>query len=117
LGPDGCTFSVDDKPVTCALYPLTVNRAGTLILHHKAMMPTSPCKDAYRNGPMLVDALRDHLVSLFGPDQVARVRADVVAGRDSFFDVPPAVAAAWVRERDLAAGNMPPEPRSVPRAS
>ena len=117
LGPTGCTFDPADKPVTCALYPLVLSPKGTLIMHHKAMLQGSPCKDAYRHGPMIIDAIRPGLESLFGADQVSRVRADVVDGRDGFFDVPPAVAAAYARERELEAGNMPPAPRRVPGAS
>lgn len=112
LGPDGCTFAQADKPVTCLLYPFVVNKSGTIVLHQRATFAKGVCCGNYGNGPPLIDAARGGLVELFGEEQYARVRADVLGGRDGFFDVPPAVAAAWVRERELAAMKAPPQPRS-----
>lgn len=113
LGAGGCTFAADDKPVTCHLYPLMLNENGTLILHHRTTFQNGVCKGNHGEGPPIIVALADNLVHLFGRDQYERVRTDVLAGRDSFFDPPPAVVAALVREHAWAATNAPPEPRSA----
>jgi hypothetical protein len=106
LGPSGCTLTADVKPVTCHLYPLRLVN-GTLGLHFHATRPAC-CRGNYGRGPMLIDALRQSLVALFGEAAVDRVRADVVAGRDGWFDVPPDVAARMAREQDLATRNERP---------
>lgn len=110
LGPQGCTLSPEDKPVVCHLYPLKVNKSGTLILHRAAALAL--CLGNHGQGPMILDALRPSLELLFGAEQFERVRADVLAERDSWFDVPPAVLAAAEREEAWAAANTIPRPRS-----
>ena len=112
-GPDnpGCTLSAADRPVTCLLSPLLVNANGTIVLHARATTGHGVCKGNFGRGPMLIDALQGQLTALFGPDAVARVRADVVAGRDSYFDVPADVLAAYEREHRWALGNVLPVPR------
>lgn len=112
LGPAGCTFTAADKPVTCLLYPLVLNKSGTLVLHHRTTTAGSVCRGNFGNGPPLIDALAGHLVALFGQQQYDRVRADVLAGRDSYFDPGPDVLAAWAREKELEAARLPPEPRT-----
>lgn len=113
LGPAGCVLPPADKPVTCLLYPLMINNHGTVVLHHRATFGTGVCKGNHGNGPPVVDALRDNLTELFGAEQYARVRADVLAGRDSWLDVPPAVAAARAREVIEEAENRVPTRRSL----
>jgi hypothetical protein len=115
LGDKGCTFSDNDKPVTCHIYPLRLNKNNKLVLHHRAMFPTGICKGNFGNGPMLVDAMRNNLIALFGEAQYTRVRADVIAGKDSYFEVPPAVFAAYEAEFALELANKPPVPRSQQR--
>lgn len=112
LGPGGCTLSVADRPVTCLLYPLLVNAQGMLVLHARATTERGICKGNFGRGPMLIDALAGQLTALFGADAVARVRADVVAGRDSWVDVPPDVLASYEREHRWALGNVVPMPRT-----
>lgn len=112
LGPQGCRLPAEDKPVTCLLYPAILNDHDKLILHHRTTFANSVCKGNHGNGPPLIDALGDNLVELFGPAQYARVRADVLAGRDSFFDVPPAVVAAKAREAAEEAARQVPTRRS-----
>lgn len=64
-------------------------------------------------GPLLIDVLEASLVRLFGRAQYDRVRADVVAGKDSYFNVPPAVLAAYEQEEAWAAANAVPQPRRM----
>lgn len=112
LGDQGCTLSAADKPVGCHLYPLLLRR-DLLSGHHIATMPNGACAGNHGRGPMMLDALRSGLVHLFGQEQFDRVRADVLAGRDSYFDVPPAVALAMEDEAALEADNLPVLPRSL----
>lgn len=106
-----CRFEERDRPVTCLLYPLRLNAAGTLILHSRAAARTSVCRNAHNHGPQLIDALASNLRALFGPEQYDRVRADVLAGRDSYFDVPDDVAAYVDAEADWERRNVPPPGR------
>jgi hypothetical protein len=95
LGEHGCVLSPADKPVVCLLYPLKVNANNTLVLHAKAALPSGPiCRGNHGEGPPLIVALEPSLTELFGAEQYARVRADVLAGRDSYFWPSEAVLAA-----------------------
>jgi hypothetical protein len=113
LGAEGCLLGPDKRPVTCLIYPLKLNKAGTLVIHHKAVVNKTLCSGNYGapDAPMLIDAIAEHMVALFGQQQYDRVRADVVAGRDSYFDVPPHVLAAYEQEERWAAANEIPRPR------
>lgn len=51
--------------------------------------------------------MRSNLVQLFGQAQYDRVKADVDAGRDSYFEVPPEVLVRFEAEAKLAAKNEP----------
>lgn len=115
LGPQGCTFADDDKPITCHLYPLKLNKNGTLILHNRTTLPTGICKGNHGNGPPIIEAMENNLVAVFGRDQYERVRADVLAGRDSYFEPAPDILAAMAREHDWEEQNIPPEPRGEAR--
>jgi hypothetical protein len=113
LGPSGCTLSPDDKPVTCLLYPLVAHDdKGSIVLHHRTRLPTSVCRGNYGQGPMLIDAIADNLRTLFGDAEFERVHAEVTAGRDSYFDVPPDIAEAVRREHGWADRSLKPVPRS-----
>jgi len=96
LGPSGCQLGQADKPVTCLLYPLRVNKAGRLIVHNRSI--TGCCKPCYREGPPIVEAIRGNLEELFGVEQVARLMAETLAGRDTWLDVPASVLEAIQRE-------------------
>jgi hypothetical protein len=112
LGPQGCRLSAQDKPVGCHLYPLRLSAAGTLGLHRAAALQF--CKGNHGQGPLLVDALRPSLVALFGERQFEAARAEVLAERDAWFDVPPEVEAAYERELEWERLNLRPLPRSAP---
>lgn len=102
------------RPVVCLLYPFKVNKAGTLVIHHKAVVSKTLCAGNYDapDAPPLIDALRDSLVALFGEDQYMRVRRDVAVGADSYFDVPQDVLDAVEREKAWDAANEVPRPRA-----
>lgn len=111
LGPAGCVLPDADKPVTCLLYPLRLNHSGALVLHHRATFGKGICKGNHGQGPPLIDALEGQLTELFGADQYAHVRADVLGGRDSWFEVPAAVLAAYEDEERRAKVDAPVVPR------
>ena len=111
LGPEGCTLSPDDKPIGCHLYPFIFNKNGKLVYHDKAAMKASVCAGAAGNGPPMIDAQRSGLIALFGEEQFNRVRADVMAGRDSVFHMDPQTAAEWRREQEWEAAGAKPAPR------
>lgn len=123
LGPKGCTLSPADKPVTCHLFPMKQNKHGTLVLWNRAAQPGSCCYPNYGHGPMVIEAIYESLVELFGQQQADHAVVEVKAGRDPVLRVPPEVAAAMAMEERWAAENKIPEPRSqqwiqeVPRYS
>jgi hypothetical protein len=47
---------------------------------------------------MLIDALRDNFIALFGEEQYTKLRADVVAGRDGVVEVPDDIYHAYLAE-------------------
>jgi hypothetical protein len=116
LGPEGCRWSGADRPVTCLLYPLRLNRAGMLVLHHRTTTASSICKGNHGQGPALIDAMEYSLTSLFGAEQYARVRAEVMAGRDTYFEVPAEVLASYELEQAQEAVREQPVPRTTQRA-
>ena len=117
LGPNGCVLSPEDKPVICHLYPLLLNSSGTLVKHNRTTFAKGVCKGNHGHGPPLIDAIAPSLIQLFGEEQVARVREDVLAGRDSYFEIPPDVAVAYALEESRAARNEKPRMRSETSSS
>jgi len=84
LGPKGCSLDQQTRPAVCSLYPLRLVK-GTLVLYIRATYPKGHCAGNHGDGPMIIDALKSSLIALFGQEQYDRVRADVVAGKNSYF--------------------------------
>lgn len=112
LGDKGCTMAWDDKPYTCNLYPLVMNKSNKIVLHHRSQFASSACKGACGSGPMLIDACASGLISIFGKSQYDRVRADIAEGRDSYFVASPEIATAMDRDLIWEKHNIPPRPMS-----
>lgn len=114
LGPKGCTFSLEDKPISCLLYPLRLNKSGTLILHQRAVYANGICKGNFGDGdgPLLIDAIRDCLVVLFGKKQYEHARAEVLAGRDAQLVPSAKLLRQYYREEGWEEANLPPQPRT-----
>ena len=114
LGPRGCTFSLEDKPISCLLYPLRLNKSGTLILHQRATYSRGICKGNFgdEGGPLLIDALRECLVVLFGQEQYKQARADVLAGSDACRVPSAELLRQYYREEGWEEENLLPQPRS-----
>lgn len=109
LGPDGCKLG-ENRPVTCHLYPLRLNKSGTLVKHHRANMTTGICGACANTGPPLIDAMRGDLTFLFGAEQYEAARAAILDGHDYEVTVPQWVLNGLAREDELEAENAPPEP-------
>ena len=112
LGDAGCVLGPADKPVKCHLYPLLL-RNGLLQQHFRVTCSSKGlCKGNHGQGPMLIDALRDGIIHLFGQDQYDKLRADVLAGRDGMLMVPDHVAKAYEAEAAEEASMQKVPPRS-----
>ena len=109
LTDTGCSFTEAERPVKCLLYPLMPNKNRKLIVHHRAA--TGHCKPNWGLGPPIVEALHTNLVALFGADQADRMKADVLAGKDTEVRVPAHVAAALDLEEQWEAADIVPEAR------
>lgn len=107
----GCTMGAS-RPVVCHLYPLRLNPNGTLVIHGATRWPSACCKGnrGAEGAPMLVDALRPGLEALVGPDEYARVRAEVVAGRDVWLTPLPGVVTDLEHEREMEMRDEVPPP-------
>jgi hypothetical protein len=113
LGPEGCRLAPTDKPITCLLYPIRLVRGEMLLLHHRARFGKGICKGNHGQGPPLIDALRGNLVTLFGEEQVDRVRADVMAGRQSWVEPSDDLVRQLAAEEQAEEANEHPTLRSL----
>lgn len=113
LGDEGCTFRPEDKPVTCLLYPLRLVR-DMLDAHHRTRFPAGWCRGNFGQGPIMVDALRDNLIVLFGEEQIDALRVDVVAGRQGRLYPSEELLAQMAREQEQEERDVTPHPRSWP---
>jgi len=116
LGPTGCVLLPDDKPISCLLYPLRLMRGDIIALHHRTRFSKGICRGNHGTGPPLVDALRDNLITLFGEEQVDRVRAAVMGGHGSFVYPSPDLVAQLRAETAREELNLTPINRSETRA-
>lgn len=107
LTKNGCEFTLQDRPITCLLYPMVLNDNGTLVAHNRITTAKGVCRGNFGNGAMIIDTIRDNLCTLFGEPQVMRVRAEVVAGKDSYFIVPESIQRQYKHERHLESKNAP----------
>lgn len=114
LGDAGCTLGDHDKPVTCLLYPLRLNKAGTLVLHMTSIVPHGCCAPNYRLGGTVFESLKNNLSALFGPAQYERAAQALAAGKEAWFDVPDHVLAAIDQETAWEENNTVPLPRGGP---
>ena len=112
LGPDGCRMTADQRPLTCNLYPLrfTPNGRG-LSLHFVTRFPNSVCCGAYKEGPMLVDALAEGLCAVFGVEQWLNMKERALDGRDTTLILSRHTYAQLQRELQWEAANEVPQPR------
>jgi hypothetical protein len=88
------------------------NKAGTLILHNRAIFPTGCCGKQYKHGPPIIQAMRDALVVMFGEAETDQAIVDVLAGRDATVHPPEWVRQSMRREAVWEKANEPPKPRS-----
>lgn len=107
LGPRGCTLGAD-RPVVCQVYPLKLNKNGTLVGYHRAKSVSCGKAWGLPEGPTLFEAMRPNFVNLFGAAQVRAAEAAMAAGKDPVFYVPPRIAAAYEKEKREEAANAPP---------
>jgi Fe-S-cluster containining protein len=115
LSKNGCTLTANDKPLACLLYPVTINQNGTMVLHNRCTTAKGVCKGNFNEGPMVIDVLRDTFVHLFGQAQYSRVRINIIAGVDSYFEVPDLVWYQYHEEKIHEQNNTQPVPRSTVR--
>ena len=108
----GCKWDEANRPIDCLLYPLIVNEHGKLVLHNRTIMKHQCCHPNYLKGPSIIEALEGNLSALFGAEQYARVKVDVLAGRDSYFDVPPNVQIHRAAEIIQTRLDLPPIART-----
>lgn len=104
LGPKGCDLDQKHRPVVCSLFPLRLVK-GMLVLHIRSTYEKGVCQGNHRNGPLLIDALKPSLVGLFGQDEYNRVRADLEAGKNSYFLPSESIVKRMRDEEELAAQN------------
>lgn len=112
LGEHGCVLPLEERPVTCLLFPIVPNKDNRLILFHRSMFKKGMCKGAFGKGPLLLDSQKEVLVMLFGEEQYNKVRRDVLAGKDSMFVVTDEVWECFQRDMHSEDNGIKPKPRS-----
>lgn len=112
LGEKGCTLSDEDKPVTCHLFPMKLNKNNTLIGWHRMKQPGSVCYPNTTSGPMIIEAIFESLVHLLGREKADYILSEVQAGRDPIVEIPEDVIQALNNEYIWESNNEIPKPRS-----
>jgi hypothetical protein len=110
LGPEGCTFSDADKPVTCLLYPMLL-RGGTIVGHLQMANQHRLCSNNHGHGPRLIEVMGPQLVALFGATAYAEALSSVTEGKDYTFTPSAQVLAALQQEHQWAEAGTVPEAR------
>ena len=113
LGEKGCKFDLDDRPLNCLLYPLRLNKNNTLVWHVHGLLPHGACRPCYKSGPPVFEALKDHLTSLFGKEQVDKAAKEITRGHDTYFYPSDKILEDVRREHSWSEANKIPEPRSA----
>ena len=109
LGEEGCRLALEDRPISCLMYPLVMNKNQKWVMHFRARRGC--CKVNVNKGPKLVDALSRGLISLFGAERYEAIRDDVAAQRDPDVEVPDSISEEWSIEQDLRICGTVPKPR------
>lgn len=112
LGDKGCTMELKDRPVTCNLFPLRLNKNNTLVGWGRTYLPGAACSACANEGPLMIEALRPGLVDLFGEGQTDAAIESVKRGIDPVLVVRPEVMGALLREEEWEEQLLIPEPRS-----
>src|SRR4051812_28458270 len=64
LGDYGCRLALEDRPISCLMYPLVLTSANTWVMHFRSRVGC--CRTNVGHGPRLIDALREPLTAVFG---------------------------------------------------
>ena len=89
LSNTGCRLSVSDRPIDCLLYPLFINKNGTLVVHNHCYHRTWMCHPNVGVGAPLVDSIGEMLAELFGPVTLTGIRTKVMEGKECHFETTP----------------------------
>ncbi len=102
LGPKGCTLDVEDRPVTCHLFPFKLNQNNTLTQWHRATMKNQCCAPNFNEGQQtIIETMEQSLRLLFGDAQADAILAGVRGGKDVEVNVPEHVERAYLQEHHL----------------
>lgn len=112
LGDNGCSFSIEDRPIVCLMYPLTVAPSGTVGLMVQATRSHGPSAPCYKAGPMIIDSLRNQLIAVIGESEYWRVREGLLEERDVEVEVPYLVILQLAKEYIWAIRGEVPQSRS-----
>lgn len=109
LGPKGCQLPLEDRPISCLMYPLVLTKANTWVTHFRSGIGC--CRTNVGQGPRVIDVLREPLVALFGVKTAAAVRDDILGQRDAEVPVTNKLSGQWRFELELKANRTIPKPR------
>lgn len=112
LGPEGCTFTVQEKPVVCLLYPLVIKN-DKMVLHARALLHY--CKPNYKIGGQTIwEQNRINLIELFGEDQFNRVLNDIRQQQDSYLEGTDEFFEQLKTEEDMFTANLTEQKNLIP---
>lgn len=114
LTESGCAWGVEDKPITCLLYPLKLNKNNTLVLHSRVTYAKGICKGNYGNGnKTILEVLEVQLTHLFGAKEYEKMKTSIlVHKKDYILTIPEHISKALEFEGKDEEKKLPPIKRT-----
>lgn len=113
LGDAGCTLKPKDRPATCHLFPMIINKSGTMVGWGQMMNPTSICGPCANKGPMLIEAIRPGLEEIMPDTDWDDVTARLIAGNDVDVVLPADIVRALRMEESMDENLVTPLSRQL----
>lgn len=111
ITPKGCSLDMNNRPVTCLLYPFRLNKSNKLVLHIRITLKFWMCNVNYGKGPMVVVGMQNCFNALFGEKTTDCITTFVKDGRGLTFRVPENVVLAYYDEKDKEKACQQPSSR------
>ncbi len=105
LYPSGCQIPIQNRPITCLLYPLVLNKNNTIIRHFRCR---AICKTNCELGKPIIEELFWCFSSLFGNDQASYLKQEILKGKDTILLVPKDIVLSLLEEKECARKNWFP---------
>jgi len=106
LGGKGCILPVNDRPVTCRLFPFVLNTNNTLVVNMRALMNGRCSPNHNKGNHTILECQEISFISLFGEYEWKKMLENIKKG-DTFIKVPMNIILELKREKELIKYNKP----------